>query len=70
MMTQSQVDQWNERHPPGTHCSVKYDDGTWHDHVIRSEAWLLGGGQAVVKVNGKAGGYSLDRVATYLEDEP
>jgi hypothetical protein len=59
---QPTVQQWNDRHPVGTEVVVTRDDGTELRTATRSEAWTLGGGQAVVKVAGISGGYSLDRV--------
>ena len=61
-MSQQQIDEWNEIFPVGSPCWVRYDDGSEHPHHTRSQAWLLGSGHAVVKVDGFRGGYDLDRV--------
>ena len=53
---------WNSRFPPGTPVTVIEDLGGQIETITVSEAWLLGGGHAVVKVNGLAGGYQLSRV--------
>ena len=46
----------------GTEVNVLLDDGTiWRTHT-RSEPWQLGHGQWVVALEGRAGGYALDRV--------
>jgi hypothetical protein len=53
---------WNQFYGPGTSVVVKLDDGKlWHTKT-RSVAWDLGGGQPVVMLEGKSGGYDLDRV--------
>lgn len=46
----------------GTAVNVTCDDGSIWQTKTRSEPWQLGGGQWVVLLEGKAGGYSLDRV--------
>ena len=61
-MTQQQIDERNGFFPVGSPCWVRHDDGSEHTHHTRSEAWLLGSGHAVVKVDGFSGGYDLDRV--------
>ena len=54
--------EWNAAHRPGIGVLVKLDDGKlWHTKT-RSEAWELGGGQPVVKLEGRTGGYDLNRV--------
>ncbi len=65
-MTQKQLDKWNETFPIGSPCWVQYDDGSEHTHHTRSFAWFLGGGHAVVKVDGLSGGYSLDRLTMHV----
>lgn len=56
--------QWNEKHPVGT--KVRYYPILGHDENVetktRSEAWELGGGDAVVKVEGRAGGVALTNI--------
>ena len=56
------ADEWNAQHKPGIGVLVKLDSGKlWHTKT-RSEAWTLGGGQPVVMLEGRSGGYSLERV--------
>lgn len=50
---------WNQTTPIGTPVAVLEDDGSITDTKTRSEAWLLGDGSPVVKVEGKSDGYSL-----------
>lgn len=56
--------EWNERFPIGT--PVKAYPGTFDDPPLRtrtrSEAWELGHGDVVVKVEGHAGGICLSHV--------
>lgn len=58
------ADEWNQRYPVGT--PVRYhpiiDD---HESVVsktRSEAWELGHGAAVVKIEGRTGGVLLEAI--------
>lgn len=57
---------WNDRHPSGTLVTLRTSADGSPDVLMetktRSEAWLLGHGQAVVLVDGKSGGWALDRV--------
>jgi hypothetical protein len=53
---------WNMRVPVGTPCTRIDDHGKPHETRTRSEAWVLGDGSPVVKVEGYAGGYMLDRI--------
>jgi hypothetical protein len=54
--------EWNARHKPGIGVLVKLDSGKlWHTKT-RSKAWELGGGQPVVMLKGRSGGYDLNRV--------
>lgn len=56
------AEQWNAAHKPGIGVLVKLDDGKlWHTKT-RSEAWALGHGQPVVMLEGRSGGYDLERV--------
>lgn len=61
------AEQWNERHPVGTR--VRFRDST-NDlrTVTRSAAWTLGGGTAVVAIEGKSGGVGLDFLTLELEE--
>lgn len=56
------AEKWNAKHRPGIGVLVKLDNGTlWHTKT-RSEAWELGHGQPVIMLEGKAGGYDLQRI--------
>jgi hypothetical protein len=58
----------NTKLPEGTAVSVLLDNGeTWHTKT-RSMPWQLGHGQWVVALEGKAGGYALDRVKPIAEE--
>lgn len=48
--------------PVGSPCDLLQNDGTTLRTRTRSIAWELGHGQAVVKVEGKTGGWELERV--------
>jgi hypothetical protein len=62
------AEQWNEKYPVGT--KVFYhpiiDEPEGRETKTRSEAWTLGHGAAVVKIEGLAGGVLLEA----LEDKP
>jgi NTP pyrophosphatase (non-canonical NTP hydrolase) len=59
---QRRVTEWNERYPIGTPVTLRLDDGSTVDTTTRSEAWVLSSDRAVVKVEGRTGGYALERV--------
>lgn len=59
MMT---AELWNRIAPVGTPVEVRRDDGTFMHTLTASKAWALGNGQLVVKLDGLAGGYALERV--------
>lgn len=56
------LETWNALNPVGSPCVLILDDGTEMPTRTRSIAWELGHGQAVVKVEGKSGGWELERV--------
>lgn len=55
---------WNEKHPAGTR--VKYfpiaGEPEFDMTQTRSEAWILGHGEPVVKINGCTGGVALSHL--------
>lgn len=53
---------WNDFIPEGSEVFVTRDDDSVQQTKTRSEAWLLGCGIPVVKVEGITGGYRLERV--------
>ena len=66
-LTQVGVDCWNGWYKPGHPCLLRLDDGSVIETRTRSAAWLVaedgkGRGVPVVLVEGKAGGWHLDRV--------
>lgn len=54
--------EWNRRYGLGQSVNLTEDDGSITVTHTISEAWVLGHGQPVIKVDGKRGGYSLDRI--------
>jgi len=54
--------EWNDRFPVGQAVSLTEDYGSITATQTKSIAWDLGHGEAVVKVDGKRGGYSLSRI--------
>ena len=58
----AQAEVWNARHPSGTEVNVKLDNGDIWPTKTRSEAWVLGDHTAVVMLEGRSGGYLLERV--------
>ena len=67
MSKESAVQEWNELYPPGTKVHLTNDDGEVEETETRSIAWLLGSGHPVVSVNGRAGGYLLERIKPIVE---
>lgn len=58
----AKANAWNEKYPPGTPVDLTDDHGKVHRTKTRSEAWCLGHGAAVVSVEGRSGGYDLERI--------
>ena len=59
---QTAVNKWNRQHAIGTPVIVTLDDGTTRQTTTTSDAWLLGGHSAVIKLNSISGCYMLSRV--------
>lgn len=57
-----QVSVWNELSPIGTEVWLTEDDGSRTSTKTASEAWILGHDQPVVKVQGRTGGFALERI--------
>jgi hypothetical protein len=53
-------------YPAGTPVTVTLDDGSPWETETRSAAWALGHGAPVVLLEGKSGGYALERVRLRL----
>jgi len=64
------LELWNSMNPPGTICDLVQNDGTLLRTKTRSVAWNLGHGQAVVLVEGKTGGWELERVRILETHKP
>ena len=63
------IPRWNYYYPPGTKVQLTNDDGEIEETKTRSIAWLLGitstgtgAGTPVVLVEGRTGGYLLERI--------
>lgn len=54
--------EFNEWYPVGTAVILTDDFGKEHQTNTRSPAWELGHGDSVVSVDGRSGGYDLDRI--------
>lgn len=61
-----QISNWNNKYPPGTPVILTDDFGNTHETITRSIAWEICG-HASVKVDGRAGGYLLDRIKPVKE---
>jgi hypothetical protein len=59
---------WNEKHKIGCKVDVTLDDRSIKETKTSSEAWVIGGGIAVIKLEGISGGYSLSRVHPVIDD--
>lgn len=64
----AQVKSWNSQNPVGTKVSARRDDGTSHITTTTSEAWVLSGHSAVIKLKGTSGCFLLNRVAAISAD--
>jgi len=64
--------EWNELYPVGT--PVLYypilGEPESEETKTRSEAWELGHGEPVVKVEGRAGGVCLEHLRVLLDSTP
>lgn len=60
---------WNERYPIGTRVRFTPVRGRpeTEESRTRSEAWELGGGIPVVKIEGRTGGVALDHLEVIAE---
>jgi len=58
---QKQADTWNDKYKFPTAVILTDDDNVEHETRTRSIAWVLCG-HTVVEVDGRAGGYLLDRI--------
>lgn len=56
------AEQFNEKFNVGDEVIYINDFGKHEPTKTRSEAWELGSGDAVVLLEGKRGGYSVDRI--------
>lgn len=54
--------EWNDRYPVGQPVALTEDDGSITYTQTRSIAWNLDHGTPVVRVDGKTGGYLLERI--------
>lgn len=62
LWTMEAINAWNKKYPPGTPVTLENDRGNIERTYTRSEAWLLGSGHPVVLVEGRSGGYGLNRI--------
>lgn len=62
MSEETKVKEWNMKYPIGTDVELTDDFGIKHKRQTSSEAWLLGGHTAVVKVKDSPAAYLLDRI--------
>ena len=56
------ANDWNSKYPVGKPVEVTLDGGSIKETKTASEAWVLGGHTAVIKLEGISGGYALNRV--------
>jgi hypothetical protein len=64
------LDLWNSLNPVFSPCELTLDDGSKVITKTRSVAWNLGHGQAVVLVDGRAGGQMLERLKMLETHKP
>ena len=63
------ADAWNRKYPERTEVVVLMDDGRALITKTRSRAFEIGDGmQALVLIDGKTGGYALERVTATNSD--
>lgn len=59
---QAKVDNWNAANAVGTPIKYKDDHGKIIESKTTSEAWVLGGHSAVIKIEGRSGCYDFERI--------
>lgn len=62
------VEEFNNQFHVGQKVNLELDDGSMMETVLRSEAWELGHGAGVAKVNGKTGGWLIERIHALNEE--
>jgi len=65
-------EEWNRRFPIGTRVRYYPIQGVkkYIETTTRSEAWELGHGVAVVKINGRTGGVALSHLFVVVDLRP
>ena len=63
------VENWNLKHPIGTHVNLRMDSGEVRSTRTRYEAYVCDAGYPICFFEGVSGYYLLDR-ATPIEGEP
>lgn len=63
-----EAEKFNRTFKVGEAVNVRRDDGSIERRCIRSEAWGLSSGDAIVSVQGISGGYLCERL-TKADDE-
>lgn len=63
------VAAWNHNVQPGSPVNLIDDMGDTCETKTRSEAWTLGDGTPVVSVDGRTGGFLLERIIP-MRSEP
>jgi hypothetical protein len=56
------AEEFNKKYPIGSDVIYIDDFRVGHVTKTRSEAWELGHGDAVVKIEGRTGGYDVERI--------
>ena len=65
----AKADRWNAAHPPGTPVVLTDNLGREHATRTRSIAWVVCDHVSVI-VDGRTGGYLLDRIRPDTTQEP
>lgn len=56
------AEQWNKKYPVGTKVNLLNDFGKTEETITRSEAWSINKNTHLILVEGRSGGYDLDRI--------
>jgi hypothetical protein len=59
---QMNAEDFNKKFPIGSDVIYTDDFGNEHKTKTRSDAWTLGSGHAVVCLEGRSGGYDINRI--------
>ena len=68
VMTNTACDNFNKTFVVGMSVFLELDDGSLMETYLRSQAWVIGSGDVIAKVEGKTGGWLIERIHPRMGD--